>query len=152
MNIRVRHPIFTHPLSPFTYLFYTPEFHLGHHALFRANYALFMPLWDRALGTHREFQKDDSGLLPAKQQDFVFIGLNNKTTLSTAHLKDLNKSLMFLNNSNKPSKLLRHSNRLLNLLKNSNKLFRLLQDSNQLHHFAHNQLYRLNKTQFPHTV
>jgi len=76
MNIRVRHPIFTHPLSPFTYLFYTPEFHLGHHALFRANYALFMPLWDRALGTHREFQKDDSGLLPAKQQDFVFIGHN----------------------------------------------------------------------------
>lgn len=76
MNLRVRHPIFTHPLSPFTYLFYTPEFHLGHHAYFRANYALFMPFWDYILGTHREFKKDDSGLLPAKQQDFVFIGHN----------------------------------------------------------------------------
>jgi len=75
-NVRVRHPIFTHRLSPFRYLFYTPEFHLGHHALFRANYALFMPLWDIALGTHREFVKDDSGLLPSDQQDFVFIGHN----------------------------------------------------------------------------
>jgi len=75
-NIRVRHPIFTHPLSPFRYLFYTPEFHLGHHNLFRANYALFMPLWDLMLGTHREFTKDDSGALPAEQQDFVFIGHN----------------------------------------------------------------------------
>jgi len=76
MNVRVRHPIFTHPLSPLRYLFYTPEFHLGHHALFRANYALFMPFWDIVCGTHREFKKDDSGLMPAKQQDFVFIGHN----------------------------------------------------------------------------
>lgn len=76
MNVRVRHPIFTHPLSPLRYLFYTPEFHLGHHAYFRANYALFMPFWDLALGTHRDYKKDDSGLLPPKQQDFVFIGHN----------------------------------------------------------------------------
>lgn len=75
-NVRIRHPIFTHRLSPLRYLFYTPEFHLGHHALFNANYALFMPLWDLALGTHREFKKDDSGLLPSEQQDFVFIGHN----------------------------------------------------------------------------
>jgi len=76
MNVRVRHPIFTHRFSPLRYIFYTPEFHLGHHAYFRANYALFMPFWDLALGTHREYRKDDSGLLPAKQQDFVFIGHN----------------------------------------------------------------------------
>lgn len=76
MNIRIRHWIFEHPLSPLRYLFYTPEFHLGHHAYFRANYALFMPLWDFALGTHRDYKKKDDKLKPAKQQDFVFIGHN----------------------------------------------------------------------------
>jgi len=76
MNIRLRHPIFTHKFSPFRYLFYTPEFHLGHHAYFRANYALFMPFWDIMMGTHREYIKNDSGLLPANKQDFVFIGHN----------------------------------------------------------------------------
>ena len=76
MNIRVRHSIFTHQYSPMKYLFYTPEFHLGHHAYFRANYALFMPIWDFAMGTHREYIKSDPDMLPAKQQDFVFIGHN----------------------------------------------------------------------------
>ena len=28
------------------------------------------------MDTHREYQKDNSGLLPAKKQDFVFIGHN----------------------------------------------------------------------------
>lgn len=74
MNIRIRNPIFTSKWSPLTYLFYTPEFHLGHHAYFRANYALFMPFWDLMLGTHRDYKKPDPKLLPAKQQDFVFIG------------------------------------------------------------------------------
>lgn len=76
MNIRIRHWSFTHKYSPIRYLFYTPEFHLGHHAYFRANYALFMPFWDFIMDTQREYQKDDSGLLPAKKQDFVFIGHN----------------------------------------------------------------------------
>jgi len=76
MNIRVRSPVWLHRLSPLRYLFYTPEFHLGHHALFRANYGLFMPVWDFLFGTHREYKKDDSDLLPSKQQDFVFIGHN----------------------------------------------------------------------------
>ena len=75
-NIRVRNPLWLHRLSPFRYIFYTPEFHLGHHAYFRANYGLFMPFWDLMLGTYREYKKDDSGLLPAEQQDFVFIGHN----------------------------------------------------------------------------
>lgn len=76
MNIRIRNQLFTHKYSPLKYLFYTPEFHLGHHAYFRANYALFMPIWDFMLGTHREYKKDDSGLKPNNQQDFVFIGHN----------------------------------------------------------------------------
>jgi len=77
MNIKYRHPIFTSKYSPFQYLFYTPEFHLGHHAFFRANYALFMPIWDHMFGTWRTYKKTDSDrLLPAKQQDFVFIGHN----------------------------------------------------------------------------
>jgi len=77
MNIKYRHPIFTSKYSPFQYLFYTPEFHLGHHAFFRANYALFMPIWDKMFGTWRTYKKTDSdNLLPVKQQDFVFIGHN----------------------------------------------------------------------------
>lgn len=77
MNIKYRHPIFTSQYSPFQYLFYTPEFHLGHHAFFRANYALFMPIWDHMFGTWRTYEKTDTDrLLPAKQQDFVFIGHN----------------------------------------------------------------------------
>lgn len=77
MNVKYRHPIFTSKYSPFQYLFYTPEFHLGHHAFFRANYALFMPIWDHMFGTWREYRKTDTDrLLPANQQDFVFIGHN----------------------------------------------------------------------------
>lgn len=75
-NIRIRHWLFTSKYSPLTYLFYTPEFHLGHHAYFNANYALFMPVWDRLFDTYREYKKKDLELLPAKQQDFVFIGHN----------------------------------------------------------------------------
>lgn len=76
MNIRVRNPIWTHKFSPLRYLFYTPEFHLGHHAYFRANYGLFMPIWDFMLGTHREYTMKEQELLPADKQDFVFIGHN----------------------------------------------------------------------------
>jgi len=77
MNIRVRNmPLWTSKWSPLRYLFYTPEFHLGHHAYFRANYGLFMPFWDIVLGTHREYLKPDPDLLPSKKQDFVFIGHN----------------------------------------------------------------------------
>ena len=75
-NVRIRHWLFTHKYSPMHYLFYTPEFHLGHHAYFQANYALFMPLWDHLLGTYREYKKPDHKLAPANQQDFVFIGHN----------------------------------------------------------------------------
>lgn len=77
MNIPVRNmPWWTSKWSPLRYMFYTPEFHLGHHAYFRANYGLFMPFWDIVLGTHREYVKPDPGLLPSNQQDFVFIGHN----------------------------------------------------------------------------
>ena len=65
MNVKYRHPIFTSSYSPFQYLFYTPEFHLGHHAFFRANYALFMPIWDHVFGTWRPYRKTDTDrLLP----------------------------------------------------------------------------------------
>jgi len=75
-NIRIRNKLWTGKYSPLKYLIYTPEFHLGHHAYFNANYTLFMPIWDYLFGTAREYQKKDPGLLPAKQQDFVFIGHN----------------------------------------------------------------------------
>jgi len=75
-NLRVRHWLFTHKYSPLKYLFYTPEFHLGHHALFNHNFILFMPIWDYLFGTAREYQKKDVELLPKRQQDFVFIGHN----------------------------------------------------------------------------
>lgn len=75
-NVRIRSWLFTSRYSPMTYLFYTPEFHLGHHAYFKANYALFMPIWDHVFGTYREYKKKDNPLLPKKQQDFVFIGHN----------------------------------------------------------------------------
>jgi sterol desaturase/sphingolipid hydroxylase (fatty acid hydroxylase superfamily) len=75
-NIRIRHWAFTNKYSPLRYMFYTPETHLGHHAYFNANYCLFMPLWDHLFGTYREYKKMDVPLLPAKQQDFVFIGHN----------------------------------------------------------------------------
>lgn len=75
-NVRIRHPLFTHKYSPLKYLFYTPEFHLGHHAYFQANYALFMPFWDYLFGTAREYKKPDLDLAPPNKQDFVFIGHN----------------------------------------------------------------------------
>ena len=75
-NIRLRHWIFTSKYSPIKYLFYTPEFHLGHHNLYNCNYALFMPLWDFIFQTYREFYKTDPELIDAKQQDFVFLGHN----------------------------------------------------------------------------
>jgi Sterol desaturase len=76
MNIRISNPMWIGKWSPLRYLFYTPEFHLGHHAYFRANYGLFMPIWDFLFGTHRDYKKPDPDLLPAQQQDFVFIGHN----------------------------------------------------------------------------
>jgi sterol desaturase/sphingolipid hydroxylase (fatty acid hydroxylase superfamily) len=76
MNIRLNHWIWTSKYSPMYYLFYTPEFHLGHHAYFNANYGLFMPIWDLMLGTHREYKKKEENTMPANKQDFVFIGHN----------------------------------------------------------------------------
>eukprot|EP00544_Gedaniella_sp_CCMP2646_P005119 CAMPEP_0202493884 /NCGR_PEP_ID=MMETSP1361-20130828/10042_1 /ASSEMBLY_ACC=CAM_ASM_000849 /TAXON_ID=210615 /ORGANISM="Staurosira complex sp., Strain CCMP2646" /LENGTH=653 /DNA_ID=CAMNT_0049124245 /DNA_START=42 /DNA_END=2003 /DNA_ORIENTATION=- len=75
-NVRIRHWLFHSKYSPLTYLFYTPEFHLGHHAYFNANYALFMPIWDHLFETYRDYKKKDVEMLPADQQDFVFIGHN----------------------------------------------------------------------------
>lgn len=75
-NLKLRHWLWVSRYSPLKYLFYTPEFHLGHHAYFNANYTLFMPLWDYIFGTAREYRKRDTPMLPAKQQDFVFIGHN----------------------------------------------------------------------------
>lgn len=75
-HLKWRHWIWHHKYSPLKYIFYTPEFHLGHHAYFNANYCLFMPIWDYMCGTARSYQKKDVQLLPADQQDFVFIGHN----------------------------------------------------------------------------
>lgn len=76
-NIKLRDTwLFRSPYSPLAYLFYTPEFHLGHHAYFNANYALFMPIWDYLFGTARDYEKKQQELLPKDQQDFVFIGHN----------------------------------------------------------------------------
>jgi hypothetical protein len=75
-NIVIRNTLCTHKYSPLTYLFYTPEFHVGHHAYYNNNYALFMPLWDHLFGTYREYKKPESNLLAPSQQDFVFIGHN----------------------------------------------------------------------------
>lgn len=75
-HLKLRSWIWTNKYSPMKYLFYTPEFHLGHHAYFNANYCLFMPIWDYMFGTARNYQKKDAQLLPAKQQNFVFIGHN----------------------------------------------------------------------------
>lgn len=75
-NIAIQSPIFNSKWSPMRYLFYTPEFHLGHHNYFSANYGLFMPFWDHLFGTYREYTiaKRAKPLLPKDQQDFVFIG------------------------------------------------------------------------------
>lgn len=76
-NIKCRHWVFRSNYSPLKYLFYTPEFHLGHHALFNYNYGLFMPIWDHLFDTYRDYSKNDTAsLLPEKKQDFVFIGHN----------------------------------------------------------------------------
>ena len=76
MNIVIRNKLWTGKYSPLKYLFYTPEFHLGHHAYFNANFALFMPVWDYLFGTAREYRKKEPAMLPMDQQDFVFIGHN----------------------------------------------------------------------------
>jgi Delta7-sterol 5-desaturase len=77
-HVQINSWIFESKWSPMRYLFYTPEFHLGHHKYYRANYALFMPFWDHLMGTYREYKvpEDVRRMLPAKQQDFVFIGHN----------------------------------------------------------------------------
>jgi sterol desaturase/sphingolipid hydroxylase (fatty acid hydroxylase superfamily) len=75
-NVKIRHWAFTSKYSPLHYLFYTPEFHLGHHFYFSANFSLFMPIWDYLFGTHRQYIKPADNLLPPKQQDVVFIGHN----------------------------------------------------------------------------
>jgi len=76
MNIKITSWVWNSRYSPLHYLFYTPEFHLGHHAYFSANYGLFMPIWDYMLGTQRKYTKKDENKMPAKKQDFVFIGHN----------------------------------------------------------------------------
>lgn len=75
-HIKLRHWIWHNKYSPLKYLLYTPEFHLGHHAYFNANYCLFMPIWDYLFGTARVYTKKDVQFLPDDQQDFVFIGHN----------------------------------------------------------------------------
>lgn len=75
-HIRIRSKIATHPYSPVRYLLYTPEFHLGHHAYFNANYGLFSPFLDMVFGTYREYKLPEVEMKPALQQDVVFIGHN----------------------------------------------------------------------------
>jgi sterol desaturase/sphingolipid hydroxylase (fatty acid hydroxylase superfamily) len=75
-NIVIRHWLFDSKWSPLRYLFYTPEFHLGHHAYYNYNFGLFMPLWDHLFHTYREYRRPDAPLEPADKQDFVFIGHN----------------------------------------------------------------------------
>ena len=76
-NIPMNGWLFESKFSPFRYLFYTPEFHLGHHKYYKANYGLFMPIWDFLFNTYREYKipsPEELGVLPKKQQDFVFVG------------------------------------------------------------------------------
>lgn len=75
-NIKCRGWIFESYWSPLKYLFYTPEFHLGHHAFFNYNYGLFMPIWDHLLGTFKDYKKNNPMTVSQKRQDFVFIGHN----------------------------------------------------------------------------
>lgn len=78
-NIESHSWIFESKWSPMRYLFYTPEFHLGHHAYYNANYGLFVPIFDHIFNTYREFKKPSKtvqNLQPSDQQDFVFIGHN----------------------------------------------------------------------------
>ena len=55
------------------YFIYTPEFHIGHHNLFKVNYGLFMPIYDHIFGTFKytEFIKDGN---KAAHPVFAFIG------------------------------------------------------------------------------
>jgi len=76
-NISLNGWLFNSKYSPMRYLFYTPEFHLGHHKYYRANYGLFMPVWDFLFGTYKEYKipsPEKLGVLPENQQDFVFVG------------------------------------------------------------------------------
>jgi len=76
-NIPLSGWLFESKLSPLRYLFYTPEFHLGHHKYYKANYGLFMPIWDFVFNTYREYKipsPEKLGMLPQDKQDFVFIG------------------------------------------------------------------------------
>lgn len=78
-NVPFRGWLFESKWSPLYYAFYTPEFHLGHHRYYRANYGLFMPIWDHVFGTYKKFRiptEKESGRIPKDQQDFVFIGHN----------------------------------------------------------------------------
>lgn len=77
------HWVFSSKLSPLTYLITTPDFYRRHRAMLNCNFGLFMPLWDHLFGTYRYSntkevpeQQQQQQLLPAKSQDFVFIGHN----------------------------------------------------------------------------
>jgi len=78
-RVRLDHWAFNSKWSPLRYAFYTPEFHLGHHKYYKANFGLFMPVWDHVFGTYREYRlptDEQTGALPAGQQDLVFVGHN----------------------------------------------------------------------------
>lgn len=78
-NISISSWVFDSKWSPMRYLFYTPEFHQGHHKYYKANFGLFMPIFDHLCGTYREYKipgPEKLPLLPQNQQNFVFIGHN----------------------------------------------------------------------------
>jgi len=83
-NVRCRHWVWDHPYSPLRYLFYTPEFHLGHHAYFNNNFALFMPLWDHLFGTYREYKKQDKSLALVAEEGEVVDAATTATTTAAA--------------------------------------------------------------------
>lgn len=94
-NICLCHLIWNHKYSTLRYLFYNPEFHLGHHAYFCPNYCLFMPIWDHLLGTYQPYLKPDVKLALPNKQNFVFLDTMLPRVLCVAdssHLKPSSSS------------------------------------------------------------
>ncbi|GAX26793.1 hypothetical protein FisN_9Lu089 [Fistulifera solaris] len=89
-SVLVRNALFTHQYSPLKYLLYTLAFHTGHQVFLDCNYSVFMPFWDYLFGTERAYEKKSPPMLPAKQQDLVFIahngGLGNFMTIPEVNL------------------------------------------------------------------
>ena len=69
-NIPLNGWLFESKYSPVRYLFYTPEFHFGHHKYYKVNHGLFIPVWDILFNTYEEYEipsPEEMGMLPKEQ-------------------------------------------------------------------------------------